>query len=68
VAHGVTRELADKIGAWWDENRNFIQPSEFILNQKGRILSSTYSSSPVGRADPEDVLMLLQFLESRKKN
>jgi hypothetical protein len=67
VATGVTREVGDRIGAWWEENRDFIQPSEFILNQKGRIISSTYSSSPVGRTDPEDLLMLLQFLESRNK-
>ncbi|MDK1024239.1 MAG: redoxin domain-containing protein [Gammaproteobacteria bacterium] len=67
VAHGVTRDIGDKMGAWWEEKRDFIQPSEFVMNQQGRIISSTYSSSPVGRTDPEDLLMLLQFLESRKK-
>lgn len=67
MANGVTRDVGDAIGAWWEENRDFIQPSEFVMNQQGRIISSTYSSSPVGRTDPEDLLMLLQFLESRKK-
>jgi hypothetical protein len=66
VAHGMTRADADRIGAWWEEKRNHIQPSEFILTQKGRVLSSTYSSSPVGRADPAEVLTLMKFLAARK--
>ena len=53
VAHDVSRQQGDTIGAWWDEKRDFIQPSEFILNHKGRVMHSTYSSSPVGRTDPQ---------------
>ncbi len=68
VGWGVDRELGNSIGAFWDERRDFIQPSEFVINQKGRVLSSTYSSSPIGRADPEEALVLLNFLiQSRKK-
>lgn len=67
VAHGVTREIADTLGSWWDDRRDFIQPSEFIIDQQGRVLSSTYSSSPVGRTDPAEALVLLQFIEARKK-
>jgi hypothetical protein len=66
VAHGVTREQGDQLGAWWDEKRDFMQPSEFILNHKGRVLHSTYSSSPVGRTDPQETLVLMDFLTSRK--
>jgi peroxiredoxin len=65
VAHGVTIEQGNLIGAWWDQKRDFIQPSEFILNHKGRVLHSTYSSSPVGRTDPEEALVLLGYLSSR---
>jgi peroxiredoxin len=65
VAHSVSREQGDLIGAWWEEKRDFIQPSEFILNHKGRVMHSTYSSSPVGRTDPEETLVLLNFLSSR---
>lgn len=68
VGWGVNRQLGDKIGAFWDERRDFIQPSEFVLNNKGRVLSSTYSSSPIGRVDPEEALVLINFLaQSRKK-
>ena len=58
----MTRPDADSIGAWWEERRNHIQPSEFVITQAGRVLSSTYSSSPVGRMDPEETLMLMKFL------
>ncbi len=68
VGWGVDRDLGDAIGAFWDERRDFIQPSEFVINQKGRVLSSTYSSSPIGRVDPGEALVLINFLaQSRKK-
>ena len=66
IAHEVSREQGDLIGAWWDEKRDFMQPSEFILNHSRRVLHSTYSSSPVGRTDPQEALVLLNYLSSRK--
>jgi len=62
VAYGMTRSDADTIGAWWETRRNHIQPSEFIVTQKGRVLSSNYSSSPLGRMDPQETLTLMTFL------
>ena len=67
VAHGVTREDADRIGAWWDGRRDFIQPSEFILDGRGRVLSATYSTGPVGRLDAGDALALVKILAARRK-
>ncbi len=67
VAHGVTRDQGDTIGAWWDERRDHIQPSEFLLTGNGRVMFSTYSSSPVGRMDPEETLTLIKFLDARRK-
>ena len=59
--------MGDRIGAWWEERRDHIQPSEFVLTQSGRVLGSSYSSSPVGRMDPEETLGLLRILASRSK-
>ena len=62
VAWGMSRDDANSIGAWWEERRNHIQPSEFIVTQKGRVRASNYSSSPVGRMDPAETLMLMTYL------
>ena len=66
VCYGVTRAQGDLIGAWWEQRREHIQPSEFLLNGKGRVLSSTYSSSPLGRMDPTETLALVTFLRARQ--
>lgn len=66
MAHGVTREDATKLDSWWEDRRSIIQPSEFILNAEGKVLTSTYSSGPIGRMAAGDVVKMLNFYESRK--
>lgn len=66
VAFSVSRDDALRIGAFWDAHGQHLQPSEFILGDDGHVIASTYSSSPVGRMDPEDVLALLNFLEKNR--
>ena len=67
VAYGVTREIGNALGSWWDERRDFIQPSEFVLNRQGKVMFSTYSNSPVGRMDPAETLSLIKYLNSLKQ-
>ena len=69
VAIGVTRQIGDAIGAFWDGRRDFIQPSEFLLRQDGRVAASTYSAGPIGRMDPKEALTMVKFLNEmmRKK-
>ena len=66
VGYGVTREIANKIGAWWEDRRNIIQPSEFIVGTDGKVIVSSYSDGPLGRIDAADVIKLIKFYESRK--
>ncbi len=66
VAYGMTRADGDAVGAWWEDRRDHIQPSEFIL-KGNRVMASTYSNSPVGRMDPAETLVLLKFLDSMAK-
>ena len=66
VAHGATREMADKIGAFWEDRRSIIQPSEFILGADNKVIGSSYSDGPLGRIDAADVVKLIKFYESRK--
>ncbi len=44
-----------------------IQPSEFIFSNSGKVVSATYSTGPIGRLNADDVLHLLQFIDSRRK-
>ena len=67
VAYGVTREIGNALGSWWDERRDFIQPSEFVLNRQGKVMFSTYSNSPVGRMDSAETLTLIKYLNSLKQ-
>ena len=67
VAYGVTRAMAGEIGAWWEDRRGIIQPSEFIVSAEGKVVSSTYSSAPIGRIEPADVVRLIQFRDKQAK-
>lgn len=67
LGHGITREDANALGSWWDEKRNFVQPSEFVFRRNGQIIQSSYSSGPLARTLPEDVLALLGFLMARER-
>lgn len=66
VGHGVTREDATKLDSWWEDRRSIIQPSEFILDGDGKVLTSTYSSGPIGRMLATDAVKLITLYESRK--
>ena len=66
VAYGMTRSDGDTIGAWWEERRDHLQPSEFIL-RGNKLIASTYSNSPVGRMDPAETLTLVKLLDAMAK-
>ncbi|MSQ54361.1 MAG: redoxin domain-containing protein [Betaproteobacteria bacterium] len=66
VAWGVTRAQADQLGSWWEERRSIIQPSEFIVGANDKVLTSSYSSGPIGRIDAADVIKMIKFIEAQK--
>ena len=66
LAYGITRADASALGAWWDEQRGFIQPTELLVTKSGQVMFSTYSNSPVGRMDPSEVLTLIQYLNAQR--
>lgn len=63
VAQGVTRDIADQVGAWWEERRGIVQPSEFVIRRDGTIVQSSYSDGPLARTQAEDVCTLVNFLK-----
>jgi peroxiredoxin len=67
IGYGVTRDVAEKLGSWWEERRQIIQPSEFIVGADGKIIVSSYSDGPLGRIEGDDVVKLIRFYESRSR-
>jgi len=66
VAGGVTRDDAKALDSWWENHRSVIQPSEFLLDTSGKVLTSSYSSGPIGRMDAADVIGMIKHRESQK--
>ncbi len=66
VGFEVTRDIADALGSWWEDRRQIIQPSEFILGEDNKVVASSYADGPLGRIQAEDVVKLVNFYESRK--
>ena len=67
VGYGVTREQADTLGSWWEDRRQIIQPSEFVLGPDGNtIMSASYSDGPLGRMVAEDIVKMVNFYKSMK--
>lgn len=62
VGQGVTQDIATAIGAWWEDKRGIIQPTQFLMRRDGTIIQSTYSDGPLGRLLAEDVCALVNFL------
>lgn len=67
VAYGIQDDSINKLGAFQGvrQEETYIQPAEFILNPDGVVMASMYSSTPLGRMNPKEVL---QFLKSRVGN
>jgi hypothetical protein len=42
-----------------------MQPSELVFRRDGRIVNSSYSSGPLARTEPGDVISLFRFLIER---
>ena len=66
IGYGVTRDIANALGAWWDDRRNIIQPAEFVVGTNNKIIVSSYSDGPLGRIEGADVVSLIRFYEARK--
>ena len=68
VAYGTTREESAVFGAWWDGERGFIQPAEFLLGRGGVVLGSMYASGPVGRMSADEAVRLITTRERRRRD
>ena len=67
VAYGITREESALFGAWWERERGFIQPAEFLLGRGAVVLGSMYASGPVGRMGADEAVRLITTRERRRR-
>jgi len=67
VGYGVTRDIADTLGSWWEDRRSIIQPSEFVIDAGGKVIASSYSDGPIGRIDAADVIKMINFREAQAR-
>ena len=80
ICYGVTRELADSLGAYWyDHEKNkdapyvmgadkdYMQPAEFIIDcEINKVISCAYSDGGLGRMDAGDVVGVLSSIQNIK--
>jgi peroxiredoxin len=64
VAHSVPLAVARALGGWTGVRQGveYMQPCEFVLRPDGTVAASMYSTTQLGRMDPEEVL---RFVKAR---
>lgn len=68
VAFGLPlKETAGTFGTFYDERRNVLQATGFVLKPDRTIAVAQYSSGPIGRLVWQDVLGLVQFYKKQAK-
>ena len=69
--HGLTfplghsadaRAIARLTGAFVNEDPLYLQSTGFVLDPRGKVIVSVYSSGAIGRLVPEDVIGLVRYL------
>ena len=67
IAYGLkVPEDADKVGAYWEERRQIIHATNFIIDSEKKITQACYSIGPIGRIVAQDALRSIQGAKKRK--
>jgi peroxiredoxin len=63
VGHSAdARAIATTTGAFVNNDPVYVQSTGFVLDPRGRVVVSAYSSGAIGRLVPEDVTGLISYL------
>lgn len=65
IGYGVDQALIESVGGTWQAEREFGQPSEFVLAPGGKIAMVSYSDGPLARLEAGDVIKMVNFLKSK---
>jgi peroxiredoxin len=72
--HGLTfpvggsadaRSISAQTGAFINDDPLYLQSTGFVLGPDGRVIVSVYSSGPIGRLVPDDVIGLVRYVQER---
>ncbi len=68
VGYGLPmKDTAATLGAFYEERRNILQSTGFVIKPDKTIVVSQYSSGPIGRLVWQDILGLIQFYKKQAK-
>ncbi len=68
VAYGLDPEkISETFGAFYEEEKKFLQPTNFLIGPDNKILRGTYSTGSIGRFTARDVINIVKFLKSDQK-
>lgn len=68
IGYGLPmKETAAALGAFYEERRNILQATGFVMKPDKTIVVSQYSSGPIGRLVWQDILGLVQFYKKPSK-
>ncbi len=68
VAYGMSAKETSRItGAYYDDNRNYIHATGFLVRPDNTVEVACYSTGPIGRFVAKDMLGLVKFYKSKMK-
>lgn len=59
--------IAAATGAFVNPEPKFLQSTGFVLDPEGRVVVSVYSSGPIGRLVPDDVVGLIKYVRDHSE-
>jgi alkyl hydroperoxide reductase subunit AhpC len=68
VGYGLDAEtVSDLTGAFYQQEKKFLHATAFLVRPDKTIEVAVYSSGPIGRFVPKDILALVKFYKSKAK-
>jgi len=59
------QETAKRFGAYYEKRRSILHATGFLITPTGKVAVASYSSGPIGRLEPADVVKLVRTLKAR---
>jgi peroxiredoxin len=65
IGYGANADqVAAAVGAFTNPEPRYLQSTGFLLDPEGRVVNAVYSSGPIGRLLPDDVIGLVNYIRN----